>query len=128
MKLSTQLVIMLITLLLFSCESEPTPIAIKIDNGQLYGARSMEVEEGETTPISFTIIYENDKIGLKELLSSYELQEERAFDIDNNMHAIEVSPRAQLLTPVEIGKIISMQENVLMVKVNNALSEVDTTS
>lgn len=130
MKLSIPIAFFVATLLLLSsCESEQTPVAIQIDSNQLYGARSMEEDRKIVPPVSFTIIYEKDKENLKDLLSSYQLQEDRAFDIDEDMHAIEVYPRTRLITPpIEVGKIISMQENVLMVKVNNTIQEIDTTS
>jgi hypothetical protein len=127
MKAIVYISLLLLTLLFTNCTVEQSSSAVIIDNSQLEQSRTME-EEVEVKPtVSFTIIYDNDKDELDAFLASYELQPNHTFDLDSDMHGIEVFPRSELMTPVEVGKMISMQENVLMVRINNIPSK-DSTS
>lgn len=89
------------------------------------------VEYGqEEITVSFTVIYTgdllkitNDNSAFKILLNTYNLEIQRQFKLDEENKGIVLAPVIPLAAPIEVGKEISLIDEVLMVEVQNANKE-----
>lgn len=90
------------------------------------------VEYGqEEITVSFTVIYTGDLLKMttdnnsafKILLNTYNLEIQRQFKLDEENKGIVLAPVIPLVAPVEVGKEISLINEVLMVEVQNVSKE-----
>lgn len=91
----------------------------------------IEDEKEVEALISFTVIYNgdltqmvnNDNSAFKALLETYGLEMQKPFEIDEENKGIILMPTTPLAAPIEVGKEISLIDEVLMVEVNNVTKE-----
>jgi len=128
----------LILILLASCndrtKNEPfgTSIINTMSEKEIsHKTRAFTEYEPEEVLVRFTVIYNgdftqmttDDNSPFKALLETYNLEIQKPFDIDKENKGFILVPTIPLAAPVEVGKEISLIEEVLMVEVGNATKE-----
>lgn len=124
--------------LLFSCNNntKPDPFGTSVftpiskDNIG-HTTRTFIEHPQEETLVSFTIIYNgdliemttNDNSSFKTLLETYNLKIEKQFKLDEENKGLNLVPIIPLASPINVGKEISLINEVLMVQVHNAKKE-----
>ncbi len=127
MKIFTSIILLAILFTTNSCTEEPAKFSMNVDD--IYASRSASISSANE--VSFTIVHQDDLNNSSEfqaILETYNLEQESTASIDGDMVAITLRAKSNLDSPVEIGKDLSMIEEVLMVKVNNATSQNQPTS
>jgi hypothetical protein len=84
-------------------------------------------EDENQVPVTFTVIHsgdidqmsKSDESDFKALLEAYGLEMRESFDIDEENRGIVLVASSKLMAPIEVGKEISMVDQVLMVEVGN---------
>lgn len=117
-------------LLLGACNGKPvdtftaTSIVNQLESNEalLYTNRAATKKE---LP-SFNLIYEGDLESLlanegtiDKLIKEYQLEITHSFDVDQSSRLITLQAIVPLAAPIEVGKILSLGNQVLMVEVNN---------
>jgi hypothetical protein len=106
-----------------------TSILDTMSNDKLLGnTRAAHFEDKEDKKkVTFTIIYNgnlkemasNDNSLFKAMLEAYGFQMQKPFEIDEKNKGIVLVPSSPLKSPIEVGKAISLIDEVLMVQVTN---------
>lgn len=130
-----------ITFLLFtiSCndhtnnEAFGTSILDTMSNEKIGSSTRAFTEEGgeNENPVRFTVIYNGDltqmttdeNSNFKILLETYALEIENPFEIDEQNKGFVLVPTTPLDEPIEVGREISLLDEVLMVEVDNVKKE-----
>jgi len=130
-------------LLLSSCGEKSmttsfgTSILDTMSNDKLQSnTRAVVNIEEEEKEVTFTIIYNgnlkemasNDESSFKAILETYGFQMEKPFEIDEENKGIVLVPSSPLASPIEVGKEISLIDEVLMVEVANVNTTEDKVS
>ena len=96
--------------------------------------RAFEEVTDETQKVTFTVIYNGDLDNLvnnangefKALVDAYGLRMESSFEIDEENKAIVLVPFAKLAAPIQVGKELSLINEVLMIEVGGVNNEKST--
>lgn len=123
-------------LLTISCNDRPnnetfgTSILDTMSNEKIGSSTRTFTEEKENL-VSFTVIYNGDltqmttdeNSNFKVLIETYALKIEKPFEIDEENKGFVLVPTTPLAEPIEVGKEISLLDEVLMVEVDNVKKE-----
>jgi|VirMetMinimDraft_7_1064189.scaffolds.fasta_scaffold57272_3 hypothetical protein len=125
-------------LLLVSCndnmstETFGTNILDTMPNEKIeQNTRAFTEAKEEVEVVSFTVIYNGDltqmstaeNSAFKALLKTYNLEMQKPFEIDEEYKGIILVPIIPLIAPIEVGKEISLVDEVLMVEVDHVEKE-----
>lgn len=128
----------LVLLFVVSCndsrnsETFGTSILDTMSNEKIGQSTRAFVEDGkEELLVSFTVIYngnlkqmtKDNNSPFKVLLETHGLEIQKPFEIDEENKGIILVPMRPLVDPIEVGKEISLIEEVLMVEVDNVTKE-----
>ncbi|CAA6823935.1 MAG: Unknown protein [uncultured Aureispira sp.] len=91
------------------------------------GSRSFKQYRQEETLVSFTVIYKGDftqitsdgNSSFRALLETYNLEVRRPFEVNKENQGFILVPTTPLVAPIEVGKEISLLDDILMVTVDN---------
>jgi len=100
-----------------------------LPNGEIShrSTRSFVKYQQEENLVSFTVIYQGDfteitsngNSSFKALLETYDLKVRRPFQVDEANKGFILVPASPLVAPIEVGKEISLMDDILMVTVDN---------
>ena len=136
-KLSFLISTMIIFFMVTACSDKSmnttsgTTILETMSNDKLQSNTRTSMDLQNEDIVTFTVIYDGDLEAMaskeastfKALLETYNLQMEKPFEIDGGIKGIVLVPSSELAAPVEVGKEISVVDEVLMVEVSNVNSE-----
>lgn len=96
-----------------------------------HSTRAFIEAKQEEAAVHFTVIYNGDLTKMttddnspfKILLKTYNLDIQREFELDEKNKGIILVPIIPLLAPIEVGKDISLIDEILMVEVHNTNKE-----
>lgn len=109
-----------------------TTILDTMSNEKLQGNTRAFIEDSEDhePKVTFTVIYSGDLENMKTadsefriLLETYSLEITKPFEIDEENKGFVLVATTKLVAPIEVGKEISLLDQVLMVEVDNVKKE-----
>jgi len=124
----------LILLFITSCDDNTinetfgTSILDTMSNEKIgHSTRTFIEKEEEKTSVSFIVIHNGDltkmvndeNSALKALIETYNLEVQKPFEIDTENRGFILVTTTILVAPIEVGKEISLINEVLMVEVDN---------